>query len=75
VGFSIAGLFTSVDEISPDSVRWDVSHASGGDVELIDVREPAEYARGHIPGAKLIPLSKLSDHLDEIDRSKKVIAY
>lgn len=29
-----------------------------GTVELIDVREPSEYASEHIPGAKLVPLSR-----------------
>ncbi|MBM4781486.1 MAG: helix-turn-helix domain-containing protein [Archangiaceae bacterium] len=32
--------------------------ASGG-VELIDVREPSEWARGHLPGARLVPLGTL----------------
>lgn len=29
-----------------------------GSIILIDVREPDEYARGHIPGARLLPLSQ-----------------
>lgn len=28
-----------------------------GGYEVIDVREPSEYAQGHIPGVKLIPLN------------------
>ena len=30
-----------------------------GAVELIDVRNPNEFAQGHVPGAKLIPLDQL----------------
>jgi adenylyltransferase/sulfurtransferase len=30
-----------------------------GDVKIIDVREPSEYERGHIPNAELIPLAKV----------------
>ncbi len=26
---------------------------------LVDVREPAEFARGHAPGARLLPLSRI----------------
>jgi rhodanese-related sulfurtransferase len=27
--------------------------------DIIDVREPGEYAEGHIPGARLVPLNTL----------------
>ncbi len=30
-----------------------------GQVAVIDVREPWEYANGHIPNAKLVPLAKI----------------
>ena len=30
---------------------------------LIDVRQPDEYAQGHIPGARSVPLQKLRDFL------------
>ncbi|GAA0502579.1 sulfurtransferase TusA family protein [Salinibacillus aidingensis] len=36
-------------------------------ISIIDVREPAEYAFGHIPGAKNIPLDQLEEHIDEMD--------
>ena len=31
---------------------------------VIDVREPDEYATGHVPGAELIPLGTVPEHLD-----------
>ena len=30
-----------------------------GDVTISDVREPWEYANGHIPNARLVPLAKI----------------
>ena len=33
--------------------------AAGQAAELLDVRTPGEYAAGHVPGAKLIPLDEL----------------
>src|SRR5689334_121057 len=30
-----------------------------GGVTVVDVREPWEYANGHIPNAKLVPLAKI----------------
>ncbi|HEX5836956.1 MAG TPA: MBL fold metallo-hydrolase [Anaerolineales bacterium] len=49
---------------------------SGGEPPLVlDVREPWEYQRGHVPGAVLIPLGELSSRLEELDpeRSTAVI--
>jgi rhodanese-related sulfurtransferase len=31
---------------------------------VIDVREPDEYVEGHVPGAQLIPLGTIPDHLN-----------
>jgi rhodanese-related sulfurtransferase/rubrerythrin len=42
---------------------------------LLDVRQPAEYDSGHIPGAKLIPLPELNERLTELDFDKPVIVY
>ena len=39
---------------------------------LIDVREPAEYRAGHVPGAVNIPMSQLTARLPEIERDRPV---
>ncbi|MDO4784542.1 MAG: rhodanese-like domain-containing protein [Propionibacteriaceae bacterium] len=39
---------------------------------LIDVREPDEYAAGHVPGAILAPMSSIEDHLADIPRGEDV---
>jgi hydroxyacylglutathione hydrolase len=39
---------------------------------VLDVREPWEYAQGHIPGAKLMPLGQLSHQILELDPSQPV---
>jgi rhodanese-related sulfurtransferase len=31
---------------------------------VVDVREPDEYRAGHVPGAQLIPLATVPDHLE-----------
>jgi rhodanese-related sulfurtransferase len=37
-----------------------VNDLAGGDTKnLIDIREPAEYKSGHVPGAKNIPMQQL----------------
>lgn len=44
-----------------------------GEVYLLDVRDPEEYAHGHIDGAHLLPLPSLPEHLHEVPKDKKVI--
>ena len=42
---------------------------------LLDVRQPQEYAAGHMPGAKLIPVGELDGRLHELPRQTPVIVY
>jgi rhodanese-related sulfurtransferase len=42
---------------------------------LIDVREPSEFRRGHIPGAMNMPLRSLTDNLDTIPKDQPVVLY
>jgi rhodanese-related sulfurtransferase len=44
-----------------------------GKTLLLDVRSADEYATGHLPNAKNIPLPELSGRLAEIDKSKKQV--
>ncbi len=49
-------------------VRDEVNHSK--DWFIVDVREPEEFAKGHIDGAINIPLHDLLKHLDELPSSK-----
>ncbi len=40
---------------------------------VLDVREPAEYAAGHVPGAISIPQAELALQLDDIPRDRDVL--
>ncbi|WP_036489419.1 rhodanese-like domain-containing protein [Myxosarcina sp. GI1] len=42
---------------------------------LVDVREPKEYAAGHIKGAINLPLRSLTDNFDHIPKTRPVILY
>src|SRR5690606_30095962 len=44
------------------------------DIQVIDVREPSEYAQVNI-GALLIPLATVKDRANEILRNKKVVVH
>ena len=43
-----------------------------GGAAVIDVREPHEYAAGHLPGAVLIPMGRLPGRIAELDRRAPV---
>lgn len=47
----------------------------GGGIELVDVRQPHEWEKCHIKGAKLIPVDSVFDRMKEIDGNKEVIFY
>ncbi len=42
---------------------------------IVDVRTPAEYRDGHIPGAKPIPLAELSSSLSQLEAYKEQEIY
>ena len=62
--------FAGIWELQPD---WLAENAAR--VQVIDVREPEEFdgALGHIKGAKLIPLGKLTGRVSEIDKSTPAV--
>lgn len=46
-----------------------------GEVTVLDVRPPEEYAAGHIPGALSIPVRELAARLKELPKGRDVVAY
>jgi rhodanese-related sulfurtransferase len=63
--------FAGIWEIQPQSLE-----EAAGKVQIIDVREPAEYygPLGHIRGALSIPLGELARRTGELDRERPVVA-
>jgi sulfur-carrier protein adenylyltransferase/sulfurtransferase len=47
----------------------------GDPLELVDVREPAEWAQGHLDGARLVPLASLAGAIPGLDRSRELVVY
>ena len=45
-----------------------------GEVTVLDVRDPSEYAAGHLPGARSIPLAELSARMGELPPDRAVVA-
>jgi rhodanese-related sulfurtransferase len=68
-------LFDPVKALEPDEVKNYISQHPEGTYALVDVRQPGEYEKEHIPGAQLIPLPDLTGSLTELDRKKPTIVY
>ncbi|UOF92118.1 rhodanese-like domain-containing protein [Fodinisporobacter ferrooxydans] len=58
------------EEIDPAEVEQSIAERQ---TKIIDVREVDEYNSGHIPSAKLIPLSEFAERFQEIDPEDSVI--
>ena len=48
---------------------------NAGEVVLLDVRPPEEYATGHFPGAWSVPLDTLASRLHDLPRDRTIVAY
>lgn len=46
---------------------------NGGELMLLDVREPFEFAIGHIEGSHLIPLGQIQQRFNELDPQRPVV--
>lgn len=58
---------------TPEMDVFEAARARGGGAQLVDVREAAEWAEGHVPDALLLPLPALAARSGELDRSRPVI--
>jgi rhodanese-related sulfurtransferase/predicted transcriptional regulator len=72
---SLGDTDAGVVEISREEL---LARLDAGDVVLLDVRPPEEYAAGHIPGARSVPIGQLADGLDSVPglgEETDVVAY
>ncbi|HEX6157274.1 MAG TPA: rhodanese-like domain-containing protein [Burkholderiales bacterium] len=62
--------FAGIWEVQP---HWLEEHLR--DVQIVDVREPAEFngPLGHVPGARLIPLGTLNEHISSLKKTEPMV--
>jgi len=68
-------FFTRVTSMNCDETRNFLQGKDLDEINLVDVRQPKEYERGHLPGAKLMPLPDLNKRIKEIDPTKPTVVY
>jgi rhodanese-related sulfurtransferase len=66
------GARDRVEQVTADELA---DRLDRGRAVVIDVRPALEYAAGHIPGARSIPIDQLENALDALPRSREIIAY
>ena len=59
-------------QVTPADVQQ--RQAAGERLFILDVREPAEYAEGHIAGSTLIPLSQLANRISKLPQDRSIAA-
>lgn len=62
-----------VVEISPAQLAARLGDSR--ELDLIDVREPAEWRLGHIPGARLVPLGQIAEEIPRLSPGRETILY
>lgn len=70
-----AGMMQEFQDISVERVRAYLAQHEEQDYVLVDVRQPDEYTKGHIPGAILIPLGEIPERMGELPTDKDIILY
>ncbi|GAB6112571.1 rhodanese-like domain-containing protein [Desulfomicrobium salsuginis] len=65
----------NVINIFPDELEEFRTKTRERNYLLIDVRQPREYAEGHIPGAQLIPLPEIENRIGELGSEQNLILY
>jgi thiosulfate/3-mercaptopyruvate sulfurtransferase len=60
-----------VEEIPPEEVKARID--ADEDTQIIDIRSPAEFQRGHIPGAVNIPMAELPRRVEDVEWGDDVV--
>ncbi len=63
----------ALPEVTPAEIATRL--ARGDDFDLIDVREPHEWAIARIPGARLVPLGTLAESFATLDSAREIIVH
>jgi adenylyltransferase/sulfurtransferase len=70
-GVEDEGVYDGVEEITAAQLKERLEN--GDDIDMVDVREPHEWAICRIDGARSVPLSVLGERLHEFDSSRTYV--
>ena len=72
---ALSSLMDHGDELEHVDRGTILQRARAGDVVVLDVRPAEEYASGHLPHARSLPLDELKKKLKELPTETPVVAY
>jgi len=72
---SIIDYFKPIPTMNTAQVRELLNRKDPSEYNLIDVRQPGEYERAHLPGARLMPVAELLSLAGTLDPNKPTLAY
>jgi rhodanese-related sulfurtransferase/rubrerythrin len=67
--------FSRVTNLTPDDFKRHIENRREKDYLLIDVRQPHEYAEGHLPGSQLMPLMEFEANIYHLPQDRELIFY
>ena len=62
-----------IEEISATDLKRRMD--AGDNIQLVDVRQPEEWAFSKIEGAKLIPLGEILNRMGELDQNRETVIH
>lgn len=62
-----------INEIDSVSLREKI--AAGGEIQVIDIRSPAELAEGMLPGAQSVPMHLIPLRWQDLPKDREVVLY
>jgi rhodanese-related sulfurtransferase len=60
-----------MDEIDPETLQTLLDDDAA--VRIVDIRSPAAFEDGHIPGSENVPFEELPDAVEQFDGAERVV--
>lgn len=68
-------IFAAPEKLDSETRQSLMEKARRGDVVVLDVRPSVEYANGHLPFARSMPLDEIRQRLAELPADRDIVAY
>lgn len=69
----MSDIIEGVSHVNAQELHRILQDPDQNHIYVIDVREPEEYAEGHIPGVPLLPMGDIPDVVDRLDKSAEYV--